>query len=139
MVDALTLLQQLSEAGVFMPGINGVTEEQGAQTFYQGRAAMFYAGSWYPNVIEQNALEEIAANYFVSKNPALTEDSTHYSGNGSGEGWAVKANSDNTDLALEFVEYLMSPEVYLSTLLPRRICLPGRLALTRLSTRSCRK
>lgn len=111
-VDALSLLQQLSEAGVFMPGINGVTEEQGAQTFYLGRAAMFYSGSWYPAVIDQNALEEIAASYYVVKNPALTEDSVHYSGDGSGEGWVVNAKSPNRDLALEFVQYLMSPEVY---------------------------
>lgn len=111
-VDALTLLQDLQNAGVFMPGINGVTEEQGAQVFYQGRAPMFYSGSWYPAIIETNALEEIAASYYVVKNPALAEDEIHWTGDGSGEGWVTNANSPNRDLALEFVQYLMSPEVY---------------------------
>ena len=111
-VDALTLLQRLSEANVFVPGINGVTEEQGAQLWYQGRAAMFYGGSWYPGIIGENAPEELVNSYYVVKNPAVTEDGIHWSGDGSGEGWVTNANSPNRDLALEFVQYLMSPEVY---------------------------
>ena len=111
-VQALALLQDLAMNGVFMPGINGVSEAQGAQIFYQGRSAMFYGGSWYPGIIVNEAPEELAANYSVAKNPALTAEDIHWSGNGSGEGWVTKANSDNTELALELVKYLMSPEIY---------------------------
>ena len=111
-VQALALLQDLAMNNVFMPGINGVSEAQGAQIFYQGRSAMFYGGSWYPGIIVNEAPEELAANYYVAKNPALTAEDIHWSGNGSGEGWVTKANSDNTELALELVQYLMSPEIY---------------------------
>lgn len=111
-VQALALVQDLATNNVFMPGINGVSEAQGAQIFYQGRSAMFYGGSWYPGIIANEAPEELVANYTVAKNPALTADSIHWSGNGSGEGWVTKANSANTELALELVQYLMSPEIY---------------------------
>lgn len=110
-VEALTLLQRLVEADVFAEGINGVTEEQGWQLAFQGRAAMLYTGSWVPAVIEQQAPPEFAENYSVHKNPALTEDAVHWSGNGSGEGWVVK-EGPNRELALELVEYLLSDETY---------------------------
>ena len=112
-IQALTLLQTLAENNVFVAGINGVTEEQGAQIAYQGRAAMFYAGSWYPGgLFAQQAPEEYLENYYVIKNPALTPDGIHWSGDGSGEGWVVKANSPNTEMALEFVKYLFTDEAY---------------------------
>ncbi len=112
-INALDLLKRLQEAGVFVDGINGVSEEQGAQIAYSGRAAMFYAGSWYPGgLFAQQAPQEWMDNYYVIKNPALTPDDIHWSGNGSGEGWVVNANSDNLDLALEFVQYLFSDEAY---------------------------
>ena len=111
-VNALALLQSLAENNVFMAGINGVSEAQGAQIWYQSRAAMFYGGSWYPGIIGDEAPEELVESYYVAKNPALTADGVHWSGNGSGEGWVTKANTPNTELALELVQYLMSPEVY---------------------------
>ena len=36
----------------------------------------------------------------------------HYTGDGSGEGWVVNANSPAKDITLEFVKYMFSPEVY---------------------------
>ncbi len=106
-VNALDLLQRLAEANVFVEGINGVSEEQGAQIAYSGRAAMFYAGSWYPGgLFAQQAPQEWLDNYYVIKNPALTPDGIHWSGDGSGEGWVVKADSPNTEMALEFARYL---------------------------------
>lgn len=111
-VNALALVQELAESNVLVPGINGITEAQGAQLFYQGRAAMFYGGSWYPSTIIEQAPEELANSYYVWKNPAVTADDVHWSGDGSGEGWVVKADSPNTELALEFVQYLMGEDAY---------------------------
>jgi raffinose/stachyose/melibiose transport system substrate-binding protein len=111
-VKALALLQKLAENKVFMPGINGVTEQQGFQVWLQGRAAMFYSGSWQPAAIEEQAPDELAESYTVEKVPALTADDVHWTGNGSGEGWVTKANSPNTEMALEFVRYLLGPDAY---------------------------
>ncbi len=110
--NALALLDQLTKAGVFVDGINGIDEDQGKQIFYQEQAAMLYSGSWMPPTIDELASEEVAQNYSVHKVPALTADDIHWTGDGSGEGWVVSANSPNKDLALEFVEYVLSDEVY---------------------------
>jgi raffinose/stachyose/melibiose transport system substrate-binding protein len=112
-VNALKLLQSLVQNKVFIEGINAVDEATSRQMFYVGRAAMLYTGSWNPggNFAEE-APEEFLDQYYVAKNPALTVDDVHWTGNGSGEGWVVKANSPNTEMALEFVKYLFSDEAY---------------------------
>jgi raffinose/stachyose/melibiose transport system substrate-binding protein len=111
-IDALALLERLAQAGVFMPGINGITQDQADQVWYQGRSAMHYGGSWVPSVIAAQAPVEIAESYYIIKNPAAAEGEVHWTGNGSGESWLIKANSPTTDLAIELLTYLMSDEVY---------------------------
>ncbi len=110
-VDALTLLDKLTKAGVFLDGINGIDENTGWQIAFQGKAAMLYTGSWVPNTIDTQAPADFAQNYSVHKVPAVTADGVHWSGDGSGEGWAVNAKSPNKDMAIEFVKYLESDEV----------------------------
>lgn len=112
-IQAFELLKSLQDANVFIPGINGVDEAQGAQIFYQSRAAMLYGGSWYPGIIGNEAPEELVESFYVIKNPALTEDSVHWSGNGSGEGWVVADGTERTELALDFLQLILSDEVYL--------------------------
>lgn len=111
-VNALDLLDRLAKAGVFMPGINGISEDQGRQAWEQGLAAMYFGGSWVPSIIGSEAPEDLANSYQISKIPALTADDTHWAGDGSGESWVVKANSPNTDLSVELVKYLLSDDVY---------------------------
>jgi ABC-type glycerol-3-phosphate transport system substrate-binding protein len=110
--DGLALLQKLSKAGVFIDGINGVSENQGWQIAYQGKAAMLYTGSWVPADIETNAPRDFADHYSVHKVPAVKSGDPHWTGDGSGEGWVVNANGANKDLAIEFVRYLLSDSVY---------------------------
>jgi raffinose/stachyose/melibiose transport system substrate-binding protein len=112
-VNALKLLQSLAQNKVFIEGINALDEPQSRQMLYMGRAAMWYSGSWNPggNFAEE-APEEFFDQYYVVKNPALTPDAVHYTGDGSGEGWVTKANSPHTEMALEFVKYLFGEEAY---------------------------
>jgi raffinose/stachyose/melibiose transport system substrate-binding protein len=111
-INALALLQRLAEAGVFVDGINGVTETQANEIAYQGRAAMLYTGSWMPGVIPLEAPPEYAESYYVVKVPALTADDVHWSGDGSGDAWVVNNGSPNRDLGIEFVQYLLGDEAY---------------------------
>lgn len=110
--NAFDLLSRLAKAGVFLEGINGVSEEQGQNIAYQGKAAMLYTGSWMPSTIDTTAPQEYVDNYSASKVPAIKEGDPHWTGDGSGEGWVVNAHSKNKDTAVEFVKYLMSPDVY---------------------------
>ena len=111
-INALALLQRLQQAGVFVDGINGVTESQANELAYQGRSAMMYNGSWMPGVIPLDAPPEYADNYYIVKVPALTADDVHWSGDGSGDAWVVNSGSPNRDLAIEFVEYFLGDEGY---------------------------
>ena len=111
-VDALTLMQNLVKAGVFLEGVNGIDERPAWQIAYQGKAAMLYTGSWAPAVFDAEATQDWLDNYSVHKVPAVTADGVHYTGDGSGEGWVVNAKSPNKDITLEFVKYMFTPEVY---------------------------
>jgi ABC-type glycerol-3-phosphate transport system substrate-binding protein len=113
--NALKLLKRLADAKVFVEGINGVTEDQGWQLAFQGKAAMLYTGSWVPTVINEQAPPDYAKTYTIAKVPALNKGDKHWTGDGSGEGWAINANSPNKDLAIEFVKSLFSDDVYNKT------------------------
>ncbi|MBZ9938556.1 extracellular solute-binding protein [Mesorhizobium sp. BR1-1-16] len=111
-VDALDLLQRLSKAGVFPEGINGIDDPQSRQLAYQGRAAMYFGGSWTPGIFAQDGTKDWLDNYSVHKVPALTPDGIHFTGDGAGEAWSVNADGPNKDLALKFIAYLYRPDVY---------------------------
>lgn len=111
-VDALTMMQSLAQAGVFLDGVNGIDERPAWQIAYQGRAAMLYTGSWAPAVFEAEATQDWLDNYSVQKVPAVTADGVHYTGDGSGEGFVLNAKSPDREMTIEFVKYLFSPEVY---------------------------
>jgi ABC-type glycerol-3-phosphate transport system substrate-binding protein len=111
-INALALVQRLAQAGVFVDGINGVTDAQATQLIYQDRAAMFFSGSWMPGTIATEAPPEFADSYYVAKTPALTADGVHWAGDGSGDGWVLNAQSPNYDLAVDFLTYLFSPDTY---------------------------
>jgi len=111
-IQAFELLQNLSENGVFMEGINGIPMAQAVELAYQGRAAMMFTGSWQPGSIDTDAPQEYIDAYYVYKNPAIAEGEPHWTGDGSGAGWVVNGHSDNLDLSLDFIRYLFSDEVY---------------------------
>ena len=111
-IDALALLQRLAKAGVFPDGINGIDDPQSRQLAYQGRAAMYYGGSWTPGIFKQDGSKDWLDNYTARKVPAITADGVHYTGDGAGEAWSVNADSPNKDLALKFIAYIYRPDVY---------------------------
>jgi raffinose/stachyose/melibiose transport system substrate-binding protein len=111
-VDALGLLERLAKSGVFPRGINGIDDPQSYQLAYQGRAAMFFGGSWTPSIFAHDGSKDWLDNYSVHKVPALTPDSIHYTGDGAGEAWSVNASSPNKDIAVKFIAYIFRPDVY---------------------------
>ncbi|MCJ7695090.1 MAG: extracellular solute-binding protein [Anaerolineaceae bacterium] len=110
-INAFQLLADLVDAGVLVEGINAVSEEQGRELAFQGRAAMLYGPNSNIGVISNDAPEEFASTYVIEKVPALTAGGKHWTGDGSGNGWVV-AKGDNQDLAVEFLKYFYSDAVY---------------------------
>jgi raffinose/stachyose/melibiose transport system substrate-binding protein len=69
-IKALQLVDKLVKAGVFQDGVTGTDWDTSTATFYGGKAAMMFAGSWVPQGIAQNAPPEFAKSYKVFKTPA---------------------------------------------------------------------
>lgn len=111
-IKAFTLVQKLAQAGVFVDGINGVSESDGQQIAFQGKAAMLFSLSSVAASMATSAPPEWNDNVSVSKFPALTKDGVHYASDGTGSAWVLNANSPNKDLAVEFVKYMYSDDVY---------------------------
>lgn len=109
---ALELFKRLQDAGVFVKGIDALTEDQGWQLAFQGKAAMLWTHDSANATIAQQAPKSYVKSYTVAQNPALTAGGVHWSGDGSGDGWAVSAHSPNEKMALAFMKYLFSPKVY---------------------------
>ncbi|MCJ7703849.1 MAG: extracellular solute-binding protein [Anaerolineales bacterium] len=110
-VNAFQLLSDLVDAGVLVDGINAVSEEQGRELAFHGRAVMLYGPNSNVGVISSDAPDEYASTYEIVKVPALTADGNHWTGDGSGNGWVV-ANGENQDLGVKFLEYFYSDAVY---------------------------
>lgn len=111
-VDALTLMQRLQQAGVFLDGVNGVDERPAWQIAYQGRALMLYSNTSAPAVFETEGTQDWIDNYSARRVPAVTADGIHYSGDGSGRGFVVNSKGANKDLAVEFMKFFFSKEAY---------------------------
>ncbi|HZS86196.1 MAG TPA: extracellular solute-binding protein [Chloroflexota bacterium] len=109
-INAYSLLQRLSQAHVFLDGINGITAQQGEVLAYHGKAAMLFDGSFSIPLV--GAPASFAQHYSLAKMPALTPNGRHWAGDGSGDGWAVNAHSPNKALAVALMKYLFSPSVY---------------------------
>lgn len=111
-IDALAMVKRLVDEEVFQPAINGVTGDQASSAFYTGKAAMFYSGSWTPQGFIQSAPKEFLETYQVAETPAWSAGAKHWTANQAGAGLSVSAVSDNSDAAIEFLQWLYEPERY---------------------------
>lgn len=111
-VDALAMVKHLVDEEVFQPGINGVTGDQASSAFYTGKAAMFFSGSWTPQGFIQSAPKEFVDTYEVAETPAWSAGAKHWTANQAGAGLSVSAVSDNSDAAIEFLQWVYEPERY---------------------------
>lgn len=111
-IQALTLLDRLTKAGVFLDGVNGLDINQATQIAYQGRAAMLYGPSRNVGIFQKEAPPDWLENFSVHKMPAVIADGRHFMAAGSGLAWVVNDKSPNKELALEFLKYVFSPPVY---------------------------
>jgi ABC-type glycerol-3-phosphate transport system substrate-binding protein len=110
-VDSLKKFDMLVKGKVFQDGVNGTNWDQSTALFYSGKAAMFFAGSWVPAGIVQNAPPEFAQSYRVFKTPAWATGKRHWCGNQAGAALAVYSKG-NVDESVTFLKYLYDDERY---------------------------
>jgi raffinose/stachyose/melibiose transport system substrate-binding protein len=103
-VAALKLWQDYNEAG-YLPEFPTSLSYDGANAlFYSGEVAMLPTGSWLVSGIDENA------DFEVGYIPFPSEDGTGIFTGGLGSGPFISANSNKTEAALKFVDFLASPE-----------------------------
>ena len=110
-MKGLELFVRLRDAGVFSKSTAGLTSDQMDTDFYQGQAAMMFAGSWAYAATPP----EIAKNVVLGGLP-LTSDSPHarptaYVGYTSTAFWITPNGAKKLDLVQKFIQFMYSPDV----------------------------
>lgn len=108
-VEALGFVQQLAEAGIVNDSVNAIDDNEGAQLFFQGAAAMHPIGSWLVSwaIEEAPDLEFDWFNLPEIPGGAGAQDSVI----AVSTGYVVNAQSPHIDLAVDFLELFSSPEL----------------------------
>lgn len=114
-IEALSLIPKLVEAGVFQEGVNGTDWSQSTALFYSGKAAQFFAGSWVPQGIVTDAPPELAESYRVFKTPAWASGKKNWCGNQAGAALAINAKGHIPE-SVEYVKFIYEPERYSRTM-----------------------
>jgi len=114
-IAALDLVDRLVKAEVFQEGALGTDYDQATALFYSGKAAIYFAGSWIPQGIVQNAPPELAETYRVFKTPAWASGKRHWCGNQAGAALAINANG-HVEQAAEYLKFIYEPDRYSKTM-----------------------
>lgn len=106
-IEGLGYVQQLVEAGCINESVNAINDNEGAQLFFQGQAAMHPIGSWLVSWAIEEA-PELNFDYFNL--PPIDGADEQDSVIGVTTGYVVNANSEHADAAIEFLTLFSSPE-----------------------------
>ena len=112
-VQALTIVKQLTDAGVFSAGVLATDSDTANSTFTSGKAAMLFTGSFFPPVLQTTAPAEFLTQYGIAKTPTVEPGGKHWCANQAGYTWAVSSGSKHQDAAVDFLKYLYDPARYL--------------------------
>jgi ABC-type glycerol-3-phosphate transport system substrate-binding protein len=114
-VAALNKLDQIVKGNILEDGVNGTSYDQATAIFYAGKAAMFFAGSWVPQGIVQNAPPDFAKSYKIFKTPSWAAGKRHWTANQAGAALAISAKG-HVEEASKFVKFLYDPDRYTRTM-----------------------
>jgi raffinose/stachyose/melibiose transport system substrate-binding protein len=106
-VEGLEFVQQLVEAGCVNESVNAINDNEGAQLFFQGQAAMHPIGSWLVSWAIDEA-PELNFDYFNL--PPIEGLEAQDSMIAVPTGYVVNANSEHADAAIGFLTLFSSPE-----------------------------
>jgi raffinose/stachyose/melibiose transport system substrate-binding protein len=107
--QAFGYIAELAEHGCVNESANAIADNEGAELFFLGQAAMHPIGSW----LVSWAIDEAPDLEFDFVNlPAMPEGSAGDQGSAIGveTGFMVNANSPNLDLAIAYLALMNSPE-----------------------------
>lgn len=103
-VAALQALADFNSAGFFSPSPAALTYDNANAMFYSGQAAINPTGSWLAQDIERNV------DFEVGYIPFPASDSAGIFSGGLGSGLFVSATTKKSEAAIEFIDYILTPE-----------------------------
>lgn len=119
-MKALAQLQQLADARPFQDGYKGIDENQMAQIFFEGKAAMFINGGWATSNIVQNAPLDVLEHTHITIIPpiegGLGEPNAISGVVGTGLGVNGRLAGDSLQAAMALFYALSGPEGQKATL-----------------------
>lgn len=101
---------QIYARDMIEPGASGIGGDAAPGRFASGAVAMFPGGSWYAPAIEA-AEPDFEWGYIPFPGSDNAEDNTYWFGKYD-QGWAIAANSPNTEAALLYLTDFSEPDNY---------------------------
>ena len=106
-IEAFGYVEELADHNCVNESANAVDDNEGAQLFFQGKAAMHAIGSWLVSWAIDEAPE---LNFDYVNLPSMPGEGNQESVIGVVTGYVVNANSSKQDLAAEFLALLNNDE-----------------------------
>ncbi len=114
-VEAITYLKDLIDAGFFNEDVNSIDELQARELYYAGKAAMYVEGSWSVSGFINDTTQEIRDKTNITVMPPMEGKENLDDQIVTGQGWGFALNADleenEQDLAIDFLKELTSPEI----------------------------
>ena len=114
-LEAITYLKDLMDAGLFNEDVNSIDELQARENFYAGKAAMYVEGSWSVSGMISDCPKEILDNTNINVMPPMDGKEELDNQIVTGQGWGFSLNSElseaEQELAIEFLKEITSPEI----------------------------
>ena len=106
-VAAMEYVVELQQSGIVNESVNAIDDNEGAELFFQGKAAMHPIGSWLVSWAIESA-PDLNFDYFNL--PPLEGAGTQDSVIAVSTGFIVNAESSHQDVAIDFLTLFSSPE-----------------------------
>ncbi|MFS1009417.1 ABC transporter substrate-binding protein [Enterococcus casseliflavus] len=113
-IDAAVKMKDLTDLGIFQDGFLSAEYGAAQNLFIQGQTAMYYTGSWDASMDGESsdASDEFKENVHALSLPVGDSGDQSYLTGWYGGGYVVNNDSENREMALEFLNFMMKPENY---------------------------
>ncbi len=114
-VNALEVIQRMSEENLFSPGVNQMSNTEADQEFYQQKSAYLVDAAWRTSAMDSQLPAEQREAIDMRVFPALTGETTHNTSSAvASEGFAiakaVEKDKAKLDAALTFIKFYTGEE-----------------------------
>ncbi|MFA3919956.1 ABC transporter substrate-binding protein [Ruegeria hyattellae] len=107
-VAAWELYKQYNDEGFYTPSANAISYDEGNALFFNNRAGTNITGTWLVADVMDQVADPESIDFLLL--PSVNDDLPLSAAAGIGSTFAISESSDNKDIALEFLDFIMSKE-----------------------------